>query len=132
VDYGHLHGARPAYGSLTAYRSGRQVEPVPDGSCDITAHVALDAVAAAGVSAGADWSALVTQRAVLAALLEPPGRPSYDDARADPAGSLRALSAAGEWAELADPGGLGGFGWLVQGVGVPPPAWLTGLPPFGT
>ena len=30
---------------------------------------------------------------------------------------LRALSAAGELAELTDPHGLGGFGWLVQGVG---------------
>ena len=39
-------GARPVDGSLTGFRAGRQVAPVPDGSCDVTAHVAIDAVAA--------------------------------------------------------------------------------------
>ena len=39
---------RPRAGSLAGYRSGRRVDPVPDGSCDITSHVALDSCAAAG------------------------------------------------------------------------------------
>jgi hypothetical protein len=34
---------------------------------------------------------------------------------------------AAEEAELTDPAGLGGFGWLVQAVGVPLPAPLAGL-----
>ncbi|MGW7432911.1 SAM-dependent methyltransferase [Streptomyces sp. NPDC054861] len=48
VDYAHLREARPPFGTLTGFRAGREVEPVPDGSCDLTAHVAMDAVAAAG------------------------------------------------------------------------------------
>lgn len=51
VDYGHLAGARPPLGTLTGFRQGREVPPVPDGSCDLTAHVALDALAAAGTVA---------------------------------------------------------------------------------
>lgn len=47
VDYAHTRGDRPLFGSLTGYRDGREVRPVPDGSCDLTAHVALDACAAA-------------------------------------------------------------------------------------
>ena len=48
VDYAHRRDSRPPSGTLTGYRGGRQVPPVPDGSCDITSHVALDACATAG------------------------------------------------------------------------------------
>ncbi|WP_415924840.1 SAM-dependent methyltransferase [Streptomyces sp. AK04-3B] len=48
VDYAHTADARPPYGTLTGFRDGRETAPVPDGSCDITAHVALDACAEAG------------------------------------------------------------------------------------
>ncbi|MEV5170366.1 SAM-dependent methyltransferase [Streptomyces flaveolus] len=47
VDYAHTVDARPPFGTLTGFREGRETTPVPDGSCDITAHVALDACAAA-------------------------------------------------------------------------------------
>ncbi|MFF9002690.1 SAM-dependent methyltransferase [Streptomyces achromogenes] len=47
VDYAHTVDTRPPFGTLTGFREGRETAPVPDGSCDITAHVALDAVAAA-------------------------------------------------------------------------------------
>ncbi|WP_189956069.1 SAM-dependent methyltransferase [Streptomyces alanosinicus] len=47
VDYAHALDARPPFGTLTGFREGRETAPVPDGSCDITAHVALDACAAA-------------------------------------------------------------------------------------
>nr|WP_193433666.1 SAM-dependent methyltransferase [Streptomyces fodineus] len=47
VDYAHTAGTRPPFGTLTGFREGRETAPVPDGSCDITAHVALDACAAA-------------------------------------------------------------------------------------
>ncbi|GAA2466013.1 SAM-dependent methyltransferase [Streptomyces lavendulocolor] len=53
VDYAHTAGARPPFGTLTGFRAGREVPPVPDGTCDITAHVALDACAAASGRAGA-------------------------------------------------------------------------------
>ncbi|MFD3568906.1 SAM-dependent methyltransferase [Streptomyces sp. NPDC058667] len=47
VDYAHVRASRPPFGSLTGFRAGREVPPVPDGSCDLTAHVALDACEAA-------------------------------------------------------------------------------------
>ncbi|MFF3505245.1 SAM-dependent methyltransferase [Streptomyces sp. NPDC003247] len=51
VDYAHTVDTRPASGTLTGFRDGRETAPVPDGSCDITAHVALDACADAGAGA---------------------------------------------------------------------------------
>jgi len=42
-------------------------------------------------------------------------------------GYARALCQAGEEAELIDPAGLGGFGWLIQSVGIPVPPPLAGL-----
>ena len=47
MDYGHLAAARPPAGTLAAHRAGRLVPPVPDGSCDLTADVAWDSLAAA-------------------------------------------------------------------------------------
>ena len=44
VDYGHVAVARPPAGTLTGFRSGHHVVPVPDGSCDLTAHVAMDSL----------------------------------------------------------------------------------------
>jgi SAM-dependent MidA family methyltransferase len=126
VDYAHHRDARPPGGTLTGYRDGRQVPPLPDGSCDVTSHVALDACAAAGQDAGATQTLLTTQRAALHALGVRRSMPPHELSRSDPAGYLSALSAAGEVAELTDPSGLGGFGWLVQGVGVALPQPLTG------
>jgi SAM-dependent MidA family methyltransferase len=114
VDYGHLRDARPPLGTMAGYRGGRQVAPLPDGTCDVTAHVAMDAVASA---AGAPY-ALVTQREALRALGVDGGRPPLELSRTDPAAYLRALAAAGAAGELLDPGGLGGHWWLVHGVGI--------------
>lgn len=110
ADYAHERGDRPLFGTLTGFRDGREVPPVPDGSCDITAHVALDACA--GPSAER-----LTQRAALHALGVTGRRPPLALAAEDPAGYLRALSTAGAAAELTDPAGLGGFGWLMEPVG---------------
>ena len=114
VDYGHLRELRPAHGTLTGFRGGRQVTPVPDGSCDVTAHVAMDSVACA---AGTPYT-LITQREALKALGIDGARPSLHLARTDPAAYLRALSAAGSAAELIDPAGLGGHWWLLHSVGI--------------
>lgn len=124
VDYGHERAARPTCGTLTGYRDGRALPPVPDGSRDITAHVALDACAAAGVAEGATATVLTTQRSALRALGLDGSRPPIELARRDPYGYVRALARAGEDAELTDPRGLGGFGWLVQSWGMPLPAPL--------
>ncbi|WP_427921761.1 SAM-dependent methyltransferase [Streptomyces sp. cg40] len=124
VDYAHTLDTRPPFGTLTGFRAGRETAPVPDGSCDITAHVALDAcaTAAAAASAGALPDArLLTQRAALRALGVTGARPPLTLASTDPAGYVRALAGAGEAAELTAPGGLGDFGWLVQSVGIPDP-----------
>jgi SAM-dependent MidA family methyltransferase len=113
VDYGHLRGVRPPLGTLTGFRAGRQVDPVPDGSCDLTAHVAVDsAAAAAGVP-----PLLLTQRAALHRLGVAGARPPLELAHRDPAGYVRGLAAAGAAAELTDPAGLGGHWWLLHPVG---------------
>ncbi|MFF7359817.1 SAM-dependent methyltransferase [Streptomyces sp. NPDC008125] len=116
VDYAHVRGARPPFGTLTGFRAGREVDPVPDGSCDLTAHVALDACAAAGAPSGGPAPELLDQRTALGRLGVSGGRPPLALASTDPAGYVRALAAAGEAAELTARGGLGDFGWLVQRV----------------
>ncbi len=120
VDYAHAADSRPPFGTLTGFRAGREVVPVPDGTCDITAHVALDACAGA-VSAPA---ALHTQRAALRALGVSGARPPLALASTDPRAYVRALAAGGEAAELTARGGLGDFGWLVHPAGIPDPLAL--------
>jgi SAM-dependent MidA family methyltransferase len=126
VDYGHVRGARPAFGTLTGFRAGRQVGPVPDGSCDLTAHVAMDSAAAAAAaamdSAEAAPPQLLTQRDALRALGVSGSRPPLDLAHRDPQAYLRALSRASVAAELTDPAGLGGHYWLLQPVDLTIPA----------
>ncbi|MER8004889.1 SAM-dependent methyltransferase [Streptomyces sp. NPDC094149] len=141
VDYAHTVAARPLFGTLTGFRAGRETAPVPDGSCDITAHVALDACAARGEAtvgartareredrvAHAAHSAahtapralLMRQRDALRALGITGARPPLALASTQPAAYVRALASAGEAAELTAPGGLGDFGWLLQPVGIP-------------
>ncbi|MEU8661360.1 SAM-dependent methyltransferase [Actinoplanes philippinensis] len=114
VDYGHVRADRPVLGTLTGYRQGRQVHPVPDGSCDVTAHVAIDSAACA---AGVPYR-MVRQREALRALGVDGSRPPLELARTDPGGYLRALSNAGAAAELTDPDGLGGHWWLCHTTGL--------------
>ncbi|MGN9910732.1 SAM-dependent methyltransferase [Phytohabitans sp. LJ34] len=122
VDYGHLRGERPAFGTLTGYRAGRQVPPVPDGTCDITAHVAMDSVAEAG-----GWPyTLVSQRVALRALGVDGTRPPLAQASTDPAAYVRALASASAAAELTDAAGLGGHLWLIHPVAIDP-SWLTNV-----
>lgn len=127
VDYAHTAGTRPAHGSLAGYRNGRQVAPEPDGTCDITAHVALDACAAAGIAAGATATALIPQRDVLTALGVGGALPPRERATENPAAYLAELAAATDRAELRDPSGLGAFTWLVQAVGIPLPPSLSSV-----
>ncbi|MFJ6696285.1 SAM-dependent methyltransferase [Streptomyces sp. NPDC091272] len=113
VDYAHERGSRPPFATLSGFAAGREVRAVPDGSCDVTAHVALDACAAA---AEAPRTELLTQREALHRLGVTGERPPLPLASKDPAAYVRALSAAGEAAELTARGGLGDFGWLLQGT----------------
>lgn len=118
VDYGHLASSRPVAGTLTGHRDGRQVPPVPNGSCDVTAHVALDAVAAAGAARTGTSPVLLTQREALRGLGVTGARPALSRAAIDPEGYLRALATATQAAELTDRHGLGGHYWLLQPVDV--------------
>ena len=108
VDYAHHRDDRPPGGSLVGYRAGRLVAPVPDGSCDLTAHVALDAVAAAGERSGARTVELTDQRTALRRL-GVRGRLQEGEGW-----SAAALARVAAEAELIDAAGLGAFGWLVQ------------------
>ncbi|TCC37321.1 SAM-dependent methyltransferase [Kribbella sindirgiensis] len=102
IDYGHVRSGRPPYGTLTGFRDGRECSPDPDGSCDITAHVALDSLG----------GTILSQRDALRALGISASRPPLALAHTEPLRYLSELSSAGEAAELLDPSGLGGFGWV--------------------
>jgi SAM-dependent MidA family methyltransferase len=108
VDYGHTLGQRPAAGTLTAYRAGALVVPVPDGSCDLTAHVAVDSL---------EHDELGTQRDGLHGLGVEAALPAHERARADPLGYVEALARSGAAAALTDPNGLGAFHWVLRRCG---------------
>ena len=105
VDYGHLADDRPPGSTLVGYRRGRPTDPVPNGSTDLTAHVAVDTLAGA---------VLRRQRDVLAP--HAPARPMHDLARSDPARYLAELGRRGAWDALTARGGLGDFWWAIRRV----------------
>jgi SAM-dependent MidA family methyltransferase len=108
VDYGHTIDSRPALGTLTGFRQGRQVLPVPDGSCDLTAHVAMDSLA---------HDEIVDQRGALRRLGVSGQIPPHDLARSSPLAYLRGLSTASAAAALMARGGLGDFLWAFSHAG---------------
>ncbi len=100
VDYGHTAGDRPAGGTLAAYRAGHRVDPVPDGSCDLTAHVAVDSL---------QQTERLRQRDALPAT----GPPEHELARRDPAAYLAAAARRAESGALRRAGGFGDFWWVL-------------------
>ena len=119
VDYGHVLGDRGTWGdrrpTLTGWRDGRPVHAIPDGSCDITAHVALDALA------DATGGRLLPQQDALTALGIRSTPPPKELSTTDPRGYLARLSEASSTAELLDRRGLGAYGWVVVPVGIDDP-----------
>ena len=83
VDYGHTRDDRPPFGSLRSYRDGQEVDVLPDGSRDVTAHVAVDAVAERS------GAVVRRQRDVLRELGVSGARPDLDLATTDPTGYVR-------------------------------------------
>jgi len=107
VDYGHTIDSRPAPGTLTGFRAGRQVMPVPDGSCDLTAHVSMDSLT---------HDELMDQRTALRQVGVSGQIPPNDLARSNPAAYLQGLGAASAAAALTARGGLGDFLWAFTQV----------------
>lgn len=108
VDYGHRGGERPSQGTLTAYRQGSLVAPVPDGSCDLTAHVAMDTL---------DHDELLDQRTALRGLGVRTAKPPRHLATSDPRAYLHSLSQASAAGALTARGGFGDFWWALKRVG---------------
>ena len=115
IDYGHTAGSRPRHGTLSAYADGRSARPVPDGTVNLTAHVALDSLAA--TSPGTGDTELSSQRDALRSLGVDPALPDPTLAGTDPVAYAAALAAASDASELLDPVGLGGFAWVRVDVG---------------
>lgn len=109
VDYGHHLHTRPADGTLRGYRGGRQLHPVPDGSMDLTADVAIDSLCSA-LEPYPRWAA--PQHDAVDDLLGAPGNPDASLARQDPAAYLDALAHTGAHRTLAAPESFGGFWWV--------------------
>jgi SAM-dependent MidA family methyltransferase len=107
IDYGHHRNARPKDGSLTGYRSGRPVPPHPSTKINLTAHVAVDSLKAAGEAAGARTTLMTTQRRATERLLPGSGRTERSD-------TLARLQETSERRLLSD--ALGDHWWLVQSV----------------
>jgi SAM-dependent MidA family methyltransferase len=105
VDYGHDRDRRPAEGSFAAYRDGRSVTPMPSTEMNLTAHLSLDAVRAAGETAGLRTVLDARQDEALARLL------ADGSAAADP---LTELAHRSERAALGSAYGWGTHRWLVQ------------------
>lgn len=110
VDYGHLRETRPALGTLIGYSQGAACRPLPDGSTDITAHVAMDTL---GTSAGAE---LIRQRDLLHRLDIRPSAAPTALASTDPPAYLRSLATRSAYTALTAEGGLGDFWWSIDPV----------------
>ncbi|WOP17253.1 SAM-dependent methyltransferase [Raineyella sp. LH-20] len=106
VDYGHRRADRPPEGGLIGYRDGRRVPPVPDRRTNLSAPVAVDALAAAIESLPR------VRRHTIARQHELVSRP----APAAPRAPLAALVAANRRRALADPDRWGANWWLVHTV----------------
>lgn len=118
IDYGHRRDDRPREATLRGFAGGTPLAPVPDGSMNLTAHVAMDACAAAARAVLSDrgsdgHDALITQKHALSAL---------EQAATSPAGAsapgLQSLVEHGQRAELMDPLALGANLWLLQSVDI--------------
>ncbi len=116
VDYGHVRESRPTRGSLVGYRQGRIVPPVPDGHTNITAPVAIDALAAAVEHVPGIVARLRARQAQVVADSTPGPGPGTA------AAPLAALLAANRRRVLADPARFGANWWLVHHVGESPRA----------
>jgi len=119
IDYAHTQEQRSrgflALGTLTGFRDGFARQPVPDGSMNITAHVALDACAVAAEQACAPLpvtTVLSSQRDALGVL-------DYSDAPPQsPHDALVAIAQHSQRELARDTQGFGAFTWLIHHIGM--------------
>lgn len=105
IDYVVTSDDPPPSGTLTGFRDGGDCSPIPDGSCDLTAHVMLDSL---------DVDGATTQRERLLDLfgdeaLQPV---PIDLASSDPAAYLERLALRSAFATATSSNGLGAFAWF--------------------
>lgn len=106
IDYGHLADARPPASTVIGYRSGSTMPAVPDGTMNVTAHVAMDCLTS---------DQLVRQRDILRS--HEPLPPSLETAHTRPLDYLEQLAARSAWTALRQAGGLGDFWWAIRRLG---------------
>lgn len=104
IDAGHVVATRPRHGSLAAYRGEEVVRPVPDGSCDLSAQVAVDSLR---------HDEIHTQTTAFESFGVWAPMPDPALARCDEAAYRRRLRRATSAAQLTDPAGHGAFRWVV-------------------
>jgi SAM-dependent MidA family methyltransferase len=114
VDY--AHDVRSRRRTLAGYRNGRLVTAIPDGSCDITAHVALDSCAHAAEETARAMGCTVrsttrTQREVFDPVAAHVQWPDPENAVSNPQDYAASLEHMSNAAELRGRG-LGDFAWL--------------------
>jgi len=104
IDSGHVAAARPRNGTLAAYREDAAVRPVPDGSCDLSAQVAVDSLR---------HDEIHTQTTAFESFGVWAPMPDPALARCDETAYRRRLLRATSAATLTDPAGHGAFRWVV-------------------
>lgn len=104
IDSGHVASARPRHGSLTAHGGARVARPVPDGSCDLSAKVAVDSLY---------HDEIHTQTTAFESFGVWAPMPDPALARCDEAAYRRRLARATAAATLTDPTGYGALRWVV-------------------
>ena len=118
IDYGHTQpqrgGGEFPRGTMRAYQHGREVQPIPDGTCNITARVALDACAQA---VGGTWR-ICDQWEALSGLSTSLPDPLLADT--DLAEYVQRLEEHLRVQALRRIPGPGSMGWLVHDINIDP------------
>lgn len=117
IDYAHTHDERVSGrfsgGTLRGYNRGYPCQPIPDGSMNITAHVALDSCASAAEQACAPrqlTTQFISQRDALRTLVQPRPRGNSPD-------EMLVALAEQSHVELArDSNSFGAFTWLIHRI----------------
>lgn len=104
IDSGHVASTRPRHGSLTAHGGASVARPVPDGSCDLSAKVAVDSLY---------HDEIHTQTTAFESFGVWAPMPDPALARCDEAAYRRRLARATAAATLTDPTGYGALRWVV-------------------